>query len=53
MLLPRHVRQHGAHEVHAAPLPGRPQNLGDRPLQALGVRDHQLDVLQAPPPKVS
>src|SRR6188472_4136341 len=42
------MRQHVAHEVHAAALPGRRQNLADGGLQALmRVGDDELDTTQA------
>ena len=37
-----------AHPMHAAPLPGGPENLGDGVLEAvMGIGDHQLHRLQA------
>jgi hypothetical protein len=48
------MRQHIAHEVHAAALPGGVQHLGDGCLDAfMGVGDHQLDPAQAPPSELA
>jgi hypothetical protein len=44
------MRQHVAHEVHAAALPARAEHFGDGDLDTLmRVRDHQLDAAQPTP----
>jgi hypothetical protein len=45
-----HVRERIAHPMNSASLPARTEHAGDRQAQTLvGVRDHQLDALQAAP----